>query len=273
MTDAINLSFSTLGCPTWTLDEVIARADEYAYQGVEVRGLEGEFDLCQIPAFQRDAAPDTRERFARAGLQVVVLGLSCKLSSADEAERHAQVRAGYEGIKLAQRLGVPYVRVFGGSVPEGAKKEDAIGWVGDGLRALAEYGDDRGVMPLLETHDAWVLGEDVEAVLERAEHRQVGVIWDVRHTHHAGEPLADTHQRLRRWIRHVHVKDEGDDGYCLLGEGRVPNQTAMRLLLGDGYTGYFSLEWEKAWHPELAEPDDVFPQFVGQMRRYEQDLT
>ena len=264
----MKLCVSTLGCPDWSLEQIVARAHEYGFGGLEIRGIRREFDFAKIPAFEREALPRTKALFEEAGLDVVVLGLSAKFSSADALEREQNLKSAYEAVKLAQKLGVPYVRVFGGSVPPEIDRDDVVAWVGDCLRALAEYADDRGVSPLLETHDSWVTGQDVAALLNRAEHRRLGVIWDVRHSFHAGEPLAETLDRLRPWIRHVHIKDEGPEGYCFLGQGAVPNQEAMRLLLNAGYTGYFSLEWEKAWKPELAEPEAVFPQFVSKMREY-----
>ena len=33
----------------------------------------------------------------------------------------------------------------------------------------------------------------------------------------------------------------------------------------DGYQGYYSLEWEKTWHPELEEPEIAFPAYVDWM--------
>jgi len=268
----MKLSFSTLGCPDWSIEHVVARGQEYGFDGLEIRGIQREFDFRQIPIFNRDALPATKGLVEDAGLDVMVLGLSCRFSSPDEQERQENLESAYHGVKLAQKLGAPYVRVFGGSVPPEVKKDDAVEWVGDCLRALAEYGEDRGVAPLLETHDSWILSRDVGAVIERADHRNAGIIWDVRHTFHAGESFTDTFSRLQYWIRHVHIKDEDPDGYCLLGQGRVPNREAMRLLLEDGYAGYFSLEWEKAWQPDLAEPEAVFPQYVSQMRAYRQEL-
>ena len=36
---AIRLAFSTVACPQWPLSEVVRRAAEYGYQGVELRTL------------------------------------------------------------------------------------------------------------------------------------------------------------------------------------------------------------------------------------------
>ena len=37
-------------------------------------------------------------------------------------------------------------------------------------------------------------------------------------------------------------------------------------LLADGYAGYFSLEWEKMWHPDLRDLEEELPRFVSFMR-------
>ena len=36
---------------------------------------------------------------------------------------------------------------------------------------------------------------------------------------------------------------------------------AVSLLKAGGYDGYYSFEWEKWWHPELAEPEVAFPAY------------
>jgi hypothetical protein len=41
----------------------------------------------------------------------------------------------------------------------------------------------------------------------------------------------------------------------------------VRMLLDGGYTGFFSLEWEKRWHPELREPEEEFPAYAAFMKR------
>jgi len=268
----MKLCVSTLGCPDWTFEDILERTSQLGYDGLELRGVQREFDFANIPVFDRETLPTTRDQIAAAGLKVIVVGSSTKLSSPDPEERESNLVEARNCVKLAAKLKAPFVRLFGGSISADMDKADAIKLVGDGLRAVAEYADDRGVTPLLETHDSWVLSRDVAAVVRRAEHRNLGVIWDVRHPFHAGEAIGDTFEQLRPWIRHVHLKDEDEAGYCLMGQGRVPNFDAVKLMAESGYIGHFSLEWEKAWKPEIAEPEIAFPQFVEQMRIYEQLL-
>ena len=96
----------------------------------------------------------------------------------------------------------------------------------------------------------------------------VGVVWDILHPYRCGEALADTVNYLGGHIGHVHVKDAVElspTGFrpVLLGEGEVPVREALRLLLQTGYSGALSFEWEKAWYPEIPEPEVAFPQFIA----------
>jgi sugar phosphate isomerase/epimerase len=84
-----------------------------------------------------------------------------------------------------------------------------------------------------------------------------------------GESPAETARLIGRLTHHVHLKDgKKAGGYTLLGEGEVPVRELVAELHKVGYKGYLSLEWEKAWHPELAEPEVVFPHSA----RYLSDL-
>jgi hypothetical protein len=42
----------------------------------------------------------------------------------------------------------------------------------------------------------------------------------------------------------------------------------VRLLVKRQYRGYFCLEWEKLWHPEIEEPEVAFPHFAKVIREY-----
>ena len=48
---------------------------------------------------------------------------------------------------------------------------------------------------------------------------------------------------------------DGKIHYVLLGQGEVPIFAAIDVLQNGGYKGYYSFEWEKLWHPEIADPE------------------
>ena len=98
-------------------------------------------------------------------------------------------------------------------------------------------------------------------LLEAAGEDGVGALWDLNHPFRMGESPGETARLIGSRTYHTHVKDSKQDGsYALLGEGDVPLRELVSVLHKGGYKGYLSLEWEKAWHPELAEPEVVFPQ-------------
>ena len=47
----MKLAFSTLGCPEWNLDQILAGARESGYEGVEWRGYQSEMDLPKAAIF------------------------------------------------------------------------------------------------------------------------------------------------------------------------------------------------------------------------------
>jgi hypothetical protein len=53
-----------------------------------------------------------------------------------------------------------------------------------------------------------------------------------------------------------------------LGEGNLPIFTAIDALYHGGYKGYYSFEWEKLWHPEIAEPELALADYPTKMKAH-----
>ena len=64
----MKLSFSTLGCPAWSLDQIIRRAAEYGFDGIAFRGLNGELDLTRVDEFSPARRKHTLLAIRKAGL-------------------------------------------------------------------------------------------------------------------------------------------------------------------------------------------------------------
>jgi sugar phosphate isomerase/epimerase len=183
-------------------------------------------------------------------------------------------------IELAAELGTPCLRVFGGAVPENTARSALLPAAAEVLHALGSYGAEQGVTVAIETHDSWTRSEDILALLQAVALPTVGVLWDAHHTYRAGEDPAHTLALLAPALTYVHLKDSlptpGQPGawtYCLLNEGDVPLKNICALLKQAGYDGYLSLEWEKKWHPEIAEPELALPQAVPQLLHFWQSAT
>jgi sugar phosphate isomerase/epimerase len=57
----------------------------------------------------------------------------------------------------------------------------------------------------------------------------------------------------------------------LTGRGEVPVKGQIEALARIGYTGFYSFEWEKRWHPEIAEPEVAFADFATVASGYLRD--
>lgn len=267
------LAFSTLGCPKWPWTKVIEQAAALGYAAIELRGIEGEMDLTKRPELTGTRAAQTLADLRALDLTISDLGASARMHEADPKVRAAQLDEGRRFIDLAAALKVRYVRVFGDKVPPGEARADVIPRVIDGLRALGEHARGSGVSVILESHGDFADSPSLTRILDGAAMPSVALLWDAHHTVVLGkETPAQTFKALGAYVRHTHLKDSRPDKdgvrYVLTGTGTVPVKDTVAVLVKAGYQGYYCYEWEKAWHPDIEEPEVAFPHYAEQMRRY-----
>jgi sugar phosphate isomerase/epimerase len=267
------ISFSTLGCPAWSWKQILEQADRMGYAGIEIRGIKGEMDLTKVPEFQGSRLGEAKKDLEALGLVVTDLGASARMHEKDPATREKQLDEGRRFIDLARAMGVKYVRVFGDKIPEGEPKEEVMKRVVAGFQQLTEHAKPAGVTVLIESHGDFTKSPDLEEILTRVASDHFALLWDAHHSFVAGkEKPADTYARIGKWIRHTHLKDSKPEGadrrYVLLGAGEVPVKEQVHVLARGGYAGFYSLEWEKGWHPEIEEPEVAFPHYAKTMGAY-----
>ncbi|GAA4062819.1 sugar phosphate isomerase/epimerase family protein [Nonomuraea soli] len=247
-------AFSTLGCPGAPVEQVIA----YGFPGVELRCATGEL----LPPDASDrTARRVGSRLAEAGVQVVCLATYVQAGIPDDGVEESLARH----IELADQVGASFVRVFGGEPGDPGVAARAAAR----LAACVPAAQEAGVTVLLETHDAFLTGRAVAGVLDLVASPSVGALWDVVNPWRAGEPLADTADLLRPWLRHAQVKDVASTGELapvVPGTGAVPLEAFMAELGRIGYDGWVSLEWEAAWYPQAPALDEALPAFRALMR-------
>jgi sugar phosphate isomerase/epimerase len=273
----MKLSFTTLGCPEWPLDKIIASAVEYGFDAIDFRGLTGEMNIYKLPEFS-EQVHQTLSQITDAGLRVSCFSSSVHLFSEENFEKNVQEITEFS--KLCKIFGTRYIRAFGGKIND-TDRDTAVQKVVTHVSAMAKIAKEHGVKILIETHDDWISCADMKQVLEQVDQEAVGVLWDVHHPYRMiGEQPEDSWKALGQWIEYTHVKDSraggsGPEGfqYCLTGEGDIPLKDIYKLLIREGYQGYFALEWEKKWHPELENPEIAFPQYVQYMRKLASEVT
>jgi len=268
------LSFSTLGCPDWTFQQITDFAVQHGYSGIEMRGLQRQMDLTQSPEFStEESRKKTRDLMKAKGLQFVNLGASSMLHLPEGEEREKSLAGGKQFIDLAEQIACPYVRVFPNLFPKEREKKATIDLIVNGLVTLGDYARNKNVTVLMETHGDAVYINDLKTIMQAAAHANVGLVWDVANMWTiTKESPTKAYSELKKYIRHTHVKDatlvDEKPQYTLLGRGEVPIFEAIDALQIDGYKGYYSFEWEKLWHPEIAEPELALADYPKAMKKH-----
>ena len=260
------LSFSTLGCPDWTFKQIVDFAVQHNYNGLEIRGLLRQMDLTKCNEFSAQNRAATIQLMKDNKLKFVNLGSSATLHFPEGAERQKNLDEGRRFIDLAQQIGCPYIRVFPNNFPKDQEKDVTIALIAKGLLELAIHAKGSDVTVLMETHGDLVKIADLEKIMQAANDKKVGLVWDITNMWTiTKEPPAEAYKALRKYIRHTHIKDakmvDGKLQYTFLGKGEVPIFEAIDLLEKNGYKGYYSFEWEKLWHPEIAAPELAFADY------------
>ncbi|WP_020597365.1 sugar phosphate isomerase/epimerase family protein [Spirosoma panaciterrae] len=266
------LAFSTLGCPTWPLSKIVKTAVDERYEAVEIRGLEKEMYLPKRPEFST-AIAETRRLFADNNLKLCNLGASSNLHYMDATRRQKNMDEARRFIDLAGQLTCPYVRVFPNDLPKDQDRQQTIDLISANLLDLGQYAKGANVTVLLESHGEVVWKDLLVQIMQKAEHPNVGLIWDIFNMWSiTKEPPAEVYQTLKKYIRHTHIKDgsmvAGKPAYTFIGKGEAPLKEAIDALKAGGYSGYYSFEWEKMWHPEIPEPELAFADYPKAIQSY-----
>ncbi|MDH7602147.1 MAG: sugar phosphate isomerase/epimerase family protein [Armatimonadota bacterium] len=253
------MSFST---PNLTFEEILDTAVAYGYDGVEPR-----LDSNHAHGVEVSATQEQRRRIRELAQRkrIAIACLATSVRYADPEKTQEMITQTHERIDLAGDVGAPVIRVFGGRIPEGVTRDQAIEVVSDSLQKVADHAAERGVVICLETHDDWCDPAHVAAVLSRVNHPAVAANWDVMHpVKRAGVSIDSAFHTLKPWIKHLHIHDGNDSGLVPIGQGDIDHRRVVELLKSIDYSGFLSGEWIN-WEPAEVH----LPRELATMKSYE----
>lgn len=264
--------FSTLGCPSYSLDEVLRTAQRYNMDCVEIRVLEHEIDL---PAYflQKGITPnDLKLRCEESGIHIAAFDSSLKLTSR-ESEWTETLNTWAPWMIAAK---VPAMRIFDGTCDDTFE-----GWIKHAKSRLKLWKKLKKTHRwkfdlLVETHDTLLTSASILSFLE-ATQGIFPILWDAHHTwRKGGEKIEETWQNCHRDIQHIHIKNSTGEPsarhpytYTELSQGEMDLATLFKLLSDSSYTGVLSLEWERMWHPYLNPLENALSGFCSNLQRIE----
>lgn len=250
-------AFSTVACQDLGYKEAADCAKEAGLQAMEVRLHRGNkfFDLSVEDVMK------AMTYFEEKKIVITNLGTSVAVRDYNPTT----IKVAKECVDLAVMTKATGIRVFLGSFIERFSEVSAHNYEGivESLKEICLYAKERKVEIWVETHNAFSTGEVLQKLIEDVGYDNLKIIWDIIHPYEFGENPQETLQYIGDRIVHVHIKDgvkqEDPDQiiykYTKLGEGDLPITEIVSLLEKAGYNGFYSLEWENAWKPEIK---DVF---------------
>ena len=261
----MKLSFSINGWHGYSWDDFCSMAKDYGFAGIELHDVNR--DLGEGGA----AWPASPSKITRQliDLDLKIACIDCVADLADNGRSQLTIAEIERCIVLANKLGIPYVRVH-------ASENGGEEHVYTALDTVISTARRARVVILMETYGMYSDTTRLRDLLNRYACDELAALWDMQHPYRAhNEDPETTITNLGAYVRHVHLKDsavaDGELEPRLVGEGDLPIAKMLDALRSVNYDGFISLEW----NPESSDmdiADIVFPHFVSYMGRFD-DLS
>lgn len=270
----VQLAFSTVAVPEWTLEEVAGHARAWGYAGVELRTFSRAPDQFACEPMLTDPEK-ARGLFAARGIAIAGLATSCRFDEPVRppvighvlADTEASVREARRAVDLGVALECPLVRVFAFEARGGERRASVARRVTERLRMVMDHAHNTGVRVVLENGGTFPDAPDVAAIIDDVGSSLLGACY----APHAAvqETVGEGVNVLGRRLWMVRVKDVRADGRpCQLGEGRIDLEGLGRALTARAFRGWIVYEWDRAWIKDLADADQVLPRAAGLLTRW-----
>lgn len=247
-----------------TLSTIIDEASEYGLAGLELLA-------CQFESEDPSYINGLKQKAAANGLDLYALSLHNSFVKPDPVRRKAEVEFVYKWLDIAERIGVPIVRVFGGrwgtvtdfielmhrnGIEEplpGYRYEQAIDWNIECFKECVKRAEDKGIILAVENH--WGLTYSAEGVLDII--NGVGSEW-LKVALDCGNFLENTYEQIQTLAplaALVHAKSYHGGG--LFYDFSIDYDRVIKILRSVGYNGYLSIEFEGKSSPRIGIPSQI----------------
>jgi sugar phosphate isomerase/epimerase len=253
----MKIAFSTIACPSWTLEEAASKASAMGYLGVELRSFYDQSVNIGSEPFGRQ--PEAiRSIFADAGVSLLCLATSIRYDKAinppvmgrmcqNEEEGVADTKA---YVDLADRTGIEFVRVFGNHLPAAEPKAWSMRRVSERLTLAAQTARNTDVRVLIENAGSFANSAALLELIEIVDSQWLEVSFNTLASLQTGECPLDGIKALGDLVKVIKVSDMDKDGNpTLLGQGTLPLEKFISALGEMNYTGWIVYEYPKLWLP------------------------
>ncbi len=265
----MKFSFSTLGCPDWTFNEMVSTAKDLKLNGLEIRGIEKEVFAPFARRFKDNHIQKTKSILKEKEIEISCLATGACIGDSNHLESVFGEAMVYTD--LANKLGVKFIRVMISNkpYPEPADFDAAV----YAYQRICDYAITKGVTVLAETNGILADSKKMKEFIENTDRENAAVLWDVHHPYrYFGETVKETYDNIGKYVKYVHIKDSISENdkviYKMLGCGDVPVKEALDILKNNSYDSYITLEWVKRWCPDLEDAGIVFSHYSNFIKSY-----
>jgi len=251
----MKIAFSTIACPTWTLEEAAAKASVMGYLGVELRSFADH--SVEIGSEPFMIAPERiKSVFDDAGVSPLALATSIRYDKAinppvigrmcqNEEEGVSDTKA---YVDLADRAGIEFVRVFGNHLPAAEPRTWSMRRVSERLKLAAQTARNTEVRVLIENAGSFANSAALLELVEIVDSQWLEVSFNTIASLGTGECPLDGIKALGDRVKVIKIGDMDKDGNpTMLGEGNLPLEKFIDALGETNYTGWIVYEYPKLW--------------------------
>jgi sugar phosphate isomerase/epimerase len=187
----------------------------------------------------------------RRGLAISGAGMGSSFCHAERTRREKEVQEVKKWVDVAQRLGAPCLRVFGGEVPAGYTEEQATGWAIEALKSCCEYAAQKGTIIALENHGGITArAANVVKIVKAVNSEWFGINLDLGNYH---GNIYEEIKMTAPYAVHSHAKMFEDQPALK----RLDYVKVRQILESQGYNGFASLEYEGPEDSKVAVPKET----------------
>jgi sugar phosphate isomerase/epimerase len=257
------LSFTTMATPGLGAVGSIKAARRYGYTGVDLRVSDylGEITLNSTA---REIS-DIRSAFLSEGIQVS--GLLCynEQGGKEEGSWSKMKESIIRHLEIANMLGSPAIRIFGGNPGDFKIHRDFIERTAEVIsEVLSTAGS--GTCILVQNHSDSFTAPEIAQLVEMVGSPELGMAYCPEHSYIMKDDMANMMPSMKGIIRQLYIADVigvGNEHKSVLpGRGNVPVADVYQALGGSSFEGWVTFKWEKIWNKALEEPDKALPYFI-----------
>jgi sugar phosphate isomerase/epimerase len=240
-----------------TLDDVLAFCAELGFDAVDPTGY-------YFPGYP--APPDDaylyrfKKRAFLLGLDISGTGVRNDFTRPDPAPRAEDVALVKQWVHVAAKMDAPVLRIFAGAgVPDGHTEETVYTWLAEHMRDCAAYGEQHGVMIVLQNHhDVLKTADQVITILERVDSEWLGLNLDIGSL----RTTADPYEEIARLTPYAYTWQLKENVYRNGVEEKTDVAKVIEIIRTSSYRGYLPLE---TLGP--GDPREKVPAFLEKVRQ------